>query len=387
MSTLSFPIDQPPVHRAQPGPDGPPARPDEPLPGWHALLRNCGNLYALYQSPEWFDHLRRTEGEGRLRLRVARAAAGRVAGVVPLQLGTYDLAYEVKGRTLYTCRLPAAHVLGSLPLLPPDAHLHDELFLSLGGEAAGCEAVYLHSVPTDSFLWGHLQHSVGLREHYFCYLPGGVRPFHALELPGTYEAYLEKFPSKKRYNLKRQERLLRQHGGGRLDLQRVACVEQVPAFVAAVAQVARNSGRADALALVEDEARFGGKLADLAQRGLLRSYLLRCGGRACAFVLGYQYRDTYHYANVAYDQALKDFSPGTALLCLLIEDLIGHRPPRRVNFGIGHAHYKQEFGNVHTEDASVLLLRRTTVNRLRRDSHAAFRGLVEWLKRRLGPGA
>ena len=52
-----------------------------------------------------------------------------------------------------------------------------------------------------------------------------------------------------------------------------------------------------------------GGLAVLARLGLLRSYVLSSGDRPCAIVLGYQYHDIFHYAEIAFDQSFSDFSP------------------------------------------------------------------------------
>jgi CelD/BcsL family acetyltransferase involved in cellulose biosynthesis len=347
------------------------------LPGvvadWERLAAASPSLYALYQSPQWFEHLRQTEAAEGLLLAVARDGAGQIAGVAPVQLGRHDLLFEAKTRLLWKSPLRAAVVLGSQPLLPPDDGLHDEFFRGLDEHLPGCDGVYLHSVPTDGYLWEYLHRSPAVRRQFLVHLPSEVRPFHALELPERYEDYLARFGKKKRYNLKRQVRLLHEHAG--LALERVEAPDQVADFAAAVIDVAHKSWQPDATDLVADAAGFRRKLDDLAGRGLLRAYLLRCAGRPGAYVLGYQYRGVYHYANVGYDQALREFSPGAVLLWLLLQDLFGHRPPRHVNFGIGHSRYKEEFGNVHAADASVLLLRKTAANRLRRGCHATYRSL------------
>jgi CelD/BcsL family acetyltransferase involved in cellulose biosynthesis len=132
------------------------------------------------------------------------------------------------------------------------------------------------------------------------------------------------------------------------------------------------------------------EVADLADRGILRSYLLMAGEKACAYVLGYHFRDVFYYVKVGYDQAFAASSPGTGLLYLLIKDLIENTSARRLNFDYGDAAYKREFGNVHGEDATVLLLRKTLSNRLRRQAHEAYTGTIRrmktWFSRRSTPG-
>ena len=132
---------------------------------------------------------------------------------------------------------------------------------------------------------------------------------------------------------------------------------------------------------VADNEAARSRLADLAARGLLRSYLLRCGDDYCAYVLGYQSCGVFHYADIAFDERFASFSPGAVLLYLLIANLIEHRPPTastrcpEVNFGIGDSGYKEQFGNWHSRESSVLLLRRTAANRLRVAAHRFLKTL------------
>jgi Acetyltransferase (GNAT) domain len=266
----------------------------------------------------------------------------------------------MRGTSVSRSRLRAAAILGGVPLLPPDPDLHERAFGAIFAAAKNAQCLYLHSVPTSSFLWRYLQESPWIREHFQVYLPDGVRMLHVVRLPDTFEAYLAKFKHKKRYNLVRQERLLRDHVDGRLELRRIERVDQVASFRDAVASVIRDAWQGkiatpEAYTILHDRKPF----EDLAERGLFRSYVLDCAGTPSAFVLGYQFGDIYHYAEIAYSQAYARFSPGTTLLYLLIQDLIGHRAPRLLNFGIGDAVYKREFGNVQFQDASVLLLDRT----------------------------
>lgn len=344
---------------------------------WRALMAASDNVYAQYQSPEWFAHLHATHRDKLLPPLVVRDADGRMAGVVPALLAPYDLNYEMRGTSISRSRLRAAAILGGVPLLPPDADLHERAFRAIFREAKHAQCLYLHSVPTSSFLWRYLEESPWIRERFRMYLPDGVRMLHLVRLPATFEAYLAKFKHKKRYNLARQERLLREHIGGRLELRRIERVDQVASFRDAVATVIRDSwqGRVaspEAYTILQDCEPF----EDLAERGLIRSYVLECAGTPSAFVLGYQFGDIYHYAEIAYRQQDARFSPGTTLLYLLIQDLITHRSPSLLNFGIGDAVYKREFGTHQFQDASVLLLDRTVRNAAVQVIHSTFQGLV-----------
>jgi CelD/BcsL family acetyltransferase involved in cellulose biosynthesis len=352
---------------------------------WEALIANSSNMYRQYQSPEWIAHLRACYPERLLDPLVVRGADGRLAGILPTLAGTHELSLQARDYFVWNSSLRSVAILGGLPLLPSNERIFDQAFLAASELRPDADCIYLHSVPVGSFCWRYVQTSRSLRNRFNVYVPE-VRPFHTLELPPTFDAYLSKFKHKKRYNLARQERQLREHGGGHLELRRVERSDQLDGFHDAVTAVVQDSwqGRAaipEAYAVVKDRSPF----EDLARRGLVRSYVLDCGGAPVAFVLGYQFDDIFHYAEIAYRESVQRFSPGTTLLYMLIRDLVEHRRPRIVNFGIGDAPYKREFGNVQTRDASVLLLRKTvrlsTIRAVHRVFHSAVRNAGRRLRR------
>jgi hypothetical protein len=352
---------------------------------WQRLVEGSDNLYVQYQSPEWFSHLRDTAEPGVLPPIAVYDPAWRLIGLAPLIAADHDLGVTVRERVIWRARLRTVQVLGSQPLLPDDPALHDRVFETIAASAPETDAIYLHSVPLDSPLWRHLATSTRLAERFHVYVPGGERIFHLLAPPPTFDAYLRKFTAKKRYNLRRQARLLAEHGGGPLHLRRFERPEEVGAFITAARELVRHSRREDRRAsYLEDRGGGHSSIADAAQRGLLRAYILESGGAPRAFVLGYQYRSVFHYAEIGYDQRVARCSPGAVLLYLLIEDVIQHRPPKWVSFGIGDDAYKREFGTVRRADASVLLLRRTVANLARMRAHQALTALHGAAKRALG---
>jgi len=351
---------------------------------WSALNCAKGSAYAQYASPEWIEHLEATQPHKVLPPVVVHDAADRLAGIVPVVRFTYQLSCVVGGNVLWHWRIPAVALLGSDPLIPDDAPTYDRVLAAVAASAPDAQAIYLHSLPTNSFCWSHLQRSDWVRKNLLFHVVAGPRPFHVLELPSSVEQFVSSFPRKKRYNLARQVRVLSEHTGGNLRLQRVDKAEQVPMFAEAVRSMLRpRDARVGELPKIATDEQKARKLADAAHRGLLRSYVLFAGDAACAVVLGYVWRHVFHYAEVAYHPSFSAFSPGTVLLYLLIGDLVSHSDARLVNFGIGDAGYKRTFGNLQREDASVLLLRKNTGNRLRRASHAQFLAMMRGARRAL----
>jgi CelD/BcsL family acetyltransferase involved in cellulose biosynthesis len=349
---------------------------------WERLVEQGGNLRSLFQSPAWFDHLHATRPHQRRTLVTIRDEDGVLVGVVPLAATEVVLEYNVSRVRLGRSRLPAMELLGDRPLVPEVDGIHDQLFQVLHREFCQDAALQVNLLPTSSYCWRHLVASPLIRDAFVLHVGDGLSRNHAIALGGTFDDYLAGFRSEKRYKFRRKVRRLREQGGGSLALCRFEAPAEVGPFLERAARVAQRSWQSSCCDdQVADNDFWRRKLTDLAERGIFRAYVLEAGGSGCAFVLGYQGYGGYHHVQTGYDPAFQRFAPGTVLLYLLIEDLTRHRPPERLSFGFGDSLYKQEIGNVTSEEASFLLLRKSCANVLRSRTHSAFRYMVRVARR------
>jgi len=342
---------------------------DEIRPAWDALLSSTCNPYALYQSPDWWDHMVDTGEADAPALAVGYEDRGKVAAILPIAKVTRAFEFVMLPRVTLRYPLHGFQLLGSDPLAHPDINLQLSLLSFLGRSYPDAKALYIKCLPANGLLWHHLR-TRGCTD-WLPYAEHGIGKLQGIMLPRSFEEYTSKFAAKKRYNLKRQVRLLEEYGSGKLKLVRVESPEQVLGFVRSAQAVSRLSWQfhQGSPQFINGENRVL-ELKDLAQRGILRSYLLVCGEKPCTFVVGYQYRGIYHYADVAFDEHYARFSPGSVLLYLLIADLIETRRPTYVNLGIGDAFYKAQFANNDTDYVSLLLLRKTIASRILITAHA-----------------
>jgi CelD/BcsL family acetyltransferase involved in cellulose biosynthesis len=179
--------------------------------------------------------------------------------------------------------------------------------------------------------------------------------------------------------LRRQERLLKERGGGKLELRRWEAAGDVPELLrqlAVLADRAKHDGDDWHLSA-------GRRYADLATRSLLRCYTLVCGEEPAAALVGYQYGAAYSVDITLFDPALARFSPGTTMVHLAIADLLNHRPVRLIDFGYGKPSHDQQPRRVPRNYTKVVLLRRTLPNRLRWAGFRAFRAPIRLLEGRL----
>ncbi len=351
------------------------------LARWEELLREFGTDQQMYQSPDWASFIAERAAPGeRMVIAVARAG-GAILGLAPLHVRRDSLRFAVAGRTLYRSQVLQVSVQGGRPLLPASAALHDGLFATLHAAFPRCDGVTLSTVLTGDFLWPYIRESEALRRMYLPHVVGGVRTSYRLPLPPSFRDHLAGLQRKRRYNLGREVRLLREYGQGSLAVVRIDSPPSVPGFLGTIEALARTAGRAwswPGPGETRESAREW--LGDLACRGLLCSYLLCCRDGPLAAILGYSHGDTCLIDSTVYSRPHARFSPGTVLLHLVVEDLIG-RGVRLVNFGFGHPSYGSYPAVVAREGVSVVLLRRGLGNRLRRAAHSGFRDSAACLRR------
>jgi CelD/BcsL family acetyltransferase involved in cellulose biosynthesis len=352
---------------------------------WLSLASESDNLRALHQTPSWCARKVFFLGE-RIDVAVLQDAPGEIIGLAPLQHTTFPLGFTIGKRQLWAKRFCGLLMMGNQPLLPSCMQTYDELFRAIRGTFPDSACLCMWGVPLDSYLWEYLATSGEIRAFWQRCLPcGGATRHHWLSLPSTFREYLAKFSAKSRHELKRHVNVLKRHGGGSLELVRVDSSHQVSEFVDDARAIAAVAWQQVFMGLPLDAPfDLARSLQDLADQNLLRAYVLRCGGRPCAYGLGFQLPSTYVFYETAYDPQFARHSPGRVLLFLMLQDLIDHNRPQRFSFGPGEFDYKAFFGNSVSYEANLVLFRRTLSNCAWCGSHGLFRGAVRAAKRLLG---
>src|SRR5947207_1447272 len=126
-----------------------PAEWDEPQlrSRWAEITNEAENINALYASPVWFDLLRQRHRAEELALAVAYRPAGDVVGVAPILFKNYPFQSYISRYPIITRQLRAAHLLGSVPMLPADPQVSSQLLDLLLDAQVDC--VYMDTVPVE----------------------------------------------------------------------------------------------------------------------------------------------------------------------------------------------------------------------------------------------
>lgn len=342
---------------------------------WSSFAASSTNPDSLYQSPHWTEALLSDAGEDRSQLVVLRNADGGIAGIVPVRFQNASLDFSIGARSLAGRTWPVANILGSQPLLVDDPAAHGALYRALLRRTDRCGGLLFRSLPTDSLAWRMLNGDAAAGKWLLHAIDGHQRHHH-IHLSTTLDAYLSRIHRKHRRQLRQlMMRFDHRHVAGS-SLVRVDAPHQVDAFLRACARVSEQSWQHQQIGpRIRVDPQEVQRMKRLALSGILRSYVLYVDNEPCAFVVGYQYGGVFHYFEVGYAQKYAHLSPGTALLLMILRDLVQYRPLRWLNFGVGDAPYKARFSTGTTTDASLLVLPRTLPNRLVTRAHSGFLGV------------
>ena len=182
-----------------------------------------------------------------------------------------------------------------------------------------------------------------------------TQPHFAARLPATVEDFYRGLSPKVRKNQKWQARKLVNHFSGAV---RISCVREladVEDLIRDVEHVAAKSYQRGLGVGFVVNAATREHLRLKARRGWLRAYVLYIEERPCAFWIGDINGATFGSDYIGYDAEFAGHSPGMYLVMKVIESFCdGNREGvTEVDFGQGHAQYKQVLANEEWTESLV----------------------------------
>lgn len=299
---------------------------------WRALLATSPSPEKLYQSPAFFRYLKETEepGDAVALFAVTRRGDGKVAGLVPTRLRRHPVQFRAGKLGSASWNLTVVQLLGSGPMLADEPGLLAWTMREILARFPQASGLSMQALPQE--LSGNLRGLAGLST---CVLDGW-RECHTIPLPASFDDYMQKFSSKKRYNLQRQVRLLAKEAGT-LKLTRVDEPAAVPVLF-------------DALGALMTEREFAQfptrqRFERLAANGLLLSYVVTCGEEHVGAVVAMRSDDKWQVHNILGAKKYHHLSVGTSTLHLALEDVMNHFDFQEADFGYGTPN--REFRSTH----------------------------------------
>ena len=163
-----------------------------------------------------------------------------------------------------------------------------------------------------------------------------------VDLPGTWDDYLQVLNSKQRHEIRRKLRRLEETGS--ISYHIIDKTESVPEFMSIFLRMFVESREDKATFLTEQMAAFFQSMTKaVAEAGLLRSGILELDNTPVAAFIAFDYNNTVYLYNSAYDPEYSYLSVGILSKALYIKDSI-QRGKKRFDFLKGSEHYKYHLG-------------------------------------------
>lgn len=216
--------------------------------------------------------------------------------------------------------------------------------------AGDADAIDFHYLCEDSPLLRAL-HQRGPRV--FCEKKPRWSTHREMSLPAE-GSLLETLRSKHRTHLRKREKELEDAFTGRITWRWFTHVDDIISLCARLERVAATTYQRGLGAGFYDNDEFRRRLQLFTSRGQLRVQLLEIDGQARAFWFGFVYGDGFHSAETGYDPVLRDHEVGTLMFVRMVDELV-REGVRRLDFGLGDAHYKERFGHRAWRETSVWL--------------------------------
>lgn len=291
---------------------------------WLELLRDSP-VDHIFLTPYWVEAWWRHLGSGELRLLSLRRE-GKLVAVAPLvkQDQVFCLAADrdvCDYADIVVRRGEEAGVAGALL----DYLAHQEAGFCFG------------PLQPQSPLLGHLAPLAQQRGYTMA--TQELTPSVSLELPRSWEEYLETLSGKERHEVRRKLRRL--YEAGEVSF---ATTPATPSRVEQFLSMFRASrADKDEFLTPQREAFFRTLMGEMEDRGYLRLYFLEVAERPVAAVLCFEYGDTLYLYNNGFDPQYAALSPGLMSKVLALQDAI--RQGKRVfDFLSGAETYKLRLG-------------------------------------------
>jgi CelD/BcsL family acetyltransferase involved in cellulose biosynthesis len=250
------------------------------------------------------------------------------------------------------------------------------LVLISSGEA---DAVVFHELPENSSL---LQTLLLNGPRFVCEKKPAWSSHWTMTLPDQPGLLLKKFRAKHRTWVRKKQKEIEADFSGRLAWRYLSSFENVPELCTRLEAVAVRTYQRGLGAGFKDDREHRQRFALFADRGQLRVQLLEIQERIAAYWIGIIYRDTFHSWATAYDPDFGKYEVGTQILVRMVDEL-AQEGVRKLDFGLGDAHYKKRFGDHSWSEATLAMFAPTAKGVTIRSVLGASKVLDDYARRAL----
>ena len=343
---------------------------------WKGVLTRYANTREPQQTPEFFDFVRRFSSSSDFPRIFCEFRGSEAKSLIALRQIPFHIVFHVGQRNLTFpwSTYKACVLLGSKPVALVDGEGSDlpDILIRTISQLPDCDMLTLPAITEP--IWETLTaardrfSSAGLYLH----ILNGWRECHLIALPDTFQAYEKQFSKKKRYNVNRQIRLLKEHYAGDLQLRKISAPDDVGEILSAVKEI-QTEKRKEHMQDIQ-------KYAHLASSGILLAYVLLCQGKAKGIAIGLKTSSTYKLTTLLINEPDAQFSPGSSLMHLMIQDLIENEKISEIDMGYGAPRQKTTSQNIVEKRGYLLISRNSLAIRFDLFLHTVSNAVLNWIK-------
>lgn len=239
----------------------------------------------------------------------------------------------------------------------------------------GFRAVRLPSQPITAELPRISRRAAGI-----CYVAVQGKRFF-IDLGGSYENYLKKFSNKTRSTMRRKIRKLSETCGGSVGWKEFRYPMEMAEFRRLATEVSAKTYQHRQLrAGIDASPIYWAEIARCATADCIRGYILFNRETPIAYSLCRAFGDNLVSEILGFDPTYAAYSPGTALLHLMLQRLFGNNRFKRFDLGPGEYSYKENLATGSLDTADLYWFPWNVRNILLIGAHGGIEAAQDWLK-------
>lgn len=199
-----------------------------------------------------------------------------------------------------------------------------------------------------------------------------------IEIAGDHSQYLQKLPTSTRQNTKRRVRKFAEHCGNEIKWKTYRGSE-MSEFYPLAKEVSKKTYQQIHLGEgIPDDKEFYEEMMNLASNDRVRGYLLFHDLLPIAYSYCYVDEDVLSRHRCGYDPDYRQWSPGSILYYLLIEQLFKNNEFRILDMGQGDFEYKKSLATGNVTCTDIMFFRNTIKNRAIINSHSTWQSALKF---------
>jgi hypothetical protein len=181
---------------------------------------------------------------------------------------------------------------------------------------------------------------------------------HSLALPSSIDGVYSRMSRERRKHTKASIKKLEAGPFGKVTIACYSAPQELDKLFQDAEEIARKTYQRGLGVGFADNPMVRRRLELGARKGWLRAFMLYVGDRPCAFWIGMLYQGTFVSEYMGYDPEFRQHSPGMVLIMRVIEGFCrgaNGDVVRELDFGLGHAEYKEALCSRTWQEAAVFI--------------------------------